>query len=328
MSVLPAGLRSRLISPAGVLGIGLVAALVVGLLPDAWSVRLKDAAAVALRPGQQAALAARRHGEQAVARVRAQFQNAGRLAETEGGIDRLARENRALKAQLLAALATRSSADEPRGAEPLLRVRTVRGRVLGRQARSFLQRKGMLDVGSDAGVSAEDLVLPDAAAIIDWGEDADLQPQWPVLAGGCVWGKVDEVGRHASSVLRVTEPGYRDVVRIAGPQASHDALKRAPQGILEGTGEPLARIRRVDVTEPVEVGDVVYTAGGQGVVDRPLVYGHVARVERPVGASHWDIWVQPAVAPDEPKHVIVVCTEVNPLRVASKNPQAPMKTRH
>jgi len=310
-------------SPAGVLGIGLAAALVLALLPDDWSVELKDAAAVALRPGQQAALTARRHGEQAVARVRAQFQNADRLAETEGEVDRLTRENRALKAQLLATLATETPADEPPGDEPLLRVRAVRGRVLGRQARSFLQRKGMLDVGSEAGVSPADLVVPDAAAVIDWGEDADLQAQWPVLAGGCVWGKVAEVGRHATSVVRVTEPGYRDLVRIAGPQASHDALNRAPQGVLEGTGEPLARVRRVDVTEPVEVGDVVYAAGGQGVVDRPLVYGHVARIERPVGASHWDIWVQPAVGPDEPRHVIVVCTEVNPLRVANQKQPAP-----
>jgi cell shape-determining protein MreC len=186
----------------------------------------------------------------------------------------------------------------------------------------------MLDVGSAAGVANADFVLPDTTAVIDWGEDAQLEPQWPVLAGGCVWGKIAEVGPHASSVLRVTEPGYRDLVRIATLQASHDALKRAPQGVLEGTGEPLARIRMVDVTEPVEAGDVVYAVGGRGVVDAPLVYGHVARVERPLGAAHWEIWMQSAVAPDEPEHVIVLCAEINPLRVAEKNPQRPPTSRH
>jgi hypothetical protein len=75
----------------------------------------------------------------------------------------------------------------------------------------------------------------------------------------------------------------------------------------------LARVRRVDVTEPVAVGDAVYTASGLGIVRQPLLYGLVVRVERPVGAAHWEIWMKPAFD-SEPESVVVLRTQINPAR--------------
>ena len=80
----------------------------------------------------------------------------------------------------------------------------------------------------------------------------------------------------------------------------------------------LARIRAIDVTEPVAEGDLVFSASLAGVVDEPLLYGRVVRVERPAEASSWEIWMEPAVPAAGPSEVLVLCTEVNPLRLADR----------
>jgi hypothetical protein len=76
----------------------------------------------------------------------------------------------------------------------------------------------------------------------------------------------------------------------------------------------LARVRRVDVTEPVAVGDAVYAASDQGVLPQPLLYGFVVRVQRPVGAAHWEIWMKPALD-GEPESVVVLRAQINPARI-------------
>ena len=124
-----------------------------------------------------------------------------------------------------------------------------------------------------------------------------------------MWGKIVELGSHASVVRGVTEPGYRDLVGLGDSAGT--------EGMLEGTGQPLVRIRLVAVTEPVSVGDRVYTATGKGVLPVPLLYGRIVRLQRPVGAAYWEIWMQPAVA-EEPERVAVLRVELNPLRVAEK----------
>jgi hypothetical protein len=52
------------------------------------------------------------------------------------------------------------------------------------------------------------------------------------------------------------------------------------------------------------------------VLPEPLLCGRVARVERPVGAAHWEIWMQPAMAADEPTRVSVLTIELSPARLA------------
>lgn len=305
-------LIAKLTSPAGTLGIGLLLAIVLALLPGRWTGSLRGLVATMLRPGQEAALGLRRQGHRAITRIRSHLQTAARLVETESRLERLEQQNRRLAAELAAA------GSQPAGlaggtedqARCLLRARGVPARVLGRQARTFLGRHPMLDVGSDAGIEPDALVV-DAPALIDQGRDADIRAGQLVLDGRCVWGKIVQLGRRTSTVCAVTEPGYRDVVRLGDASG--------PQGILEGTGRPLARIRLVGVTEPVSVGDPVCTAAYQGVLADPLLYGHVVRLERPVGAAYWEIWMQPAVA-DEPDRVAVLRVELNPLRVAGRRP--------
>lgn len=302
--------KNRLTSPAAALGIGLLAAIVLALLPARWTGAMRHTAQALLRPGQRAALGVRREGNRATTWVKSHFQTAAQLAETEGEIQRLKQENRRLAAELAAARTqpAKASADHTDDAEPLLLAQCVPALVLGRQARAFLGRHHLLDLGSSEGVQPEALVVA-WPALIDRGGDSDIRPGQLVLSGRRVWGKIVELGSHTSVVRPVTEPGYRDVVQLG------DSC--GPQGILEGTGEALARIRLVEVTEPVSLGDPVYATAAKGVLPAPLLYGRIVRLDRPVGAAHWEIWMQPAVA-DEPERVGVLRMELNPLRVAGK----------
>jgi len=233
--------------------------------------------------------------------VQSHFQHADRVTEIQLQLQRLKQQNEQLAAELAAA---RSQVSVPghAAADRLLLARCVQARVLGRQARSFLGRRQLLDVGSRTGIEAEALVL-------DYGHDAALEQGQLVLTGRRVWGKIVQLGPHTSVVRAVTEPGYRDLVQLGEPSG--------PQGILEGTGQPLARVRLVDVTEPIALGDPVYTATGKGVLPAPLLYGRVVRLERPIGAACWEIWMQPAVN-HQPERVSVLRIELNPLRVVRK----------
>ena len=307
------------VSPAVTLGIALAVAVALLLLPARWTAPLKGAAAAALRPGQQVALVISEQANRVSAAVKRHFRTAGQLAEAQQEVDRLEGENRRLAAQLAAAKRPARPVTEDAGddAERLLVARCVKARVLGRQARAFLARHEILDAGSRAGVEPDALVVDPPPALIDRGSDADLAPGRLVLEGSRVWGKVVEVGPYTSSVLGVTEPGYRDVVRLAGPGPPGKPPRLGPEGILEGTGQPLARVRMIAVNEPIEVGDLVYTAAAGGVLPEPLRYGRVVRLERPVGAAHWEIWMEPAAA-GNPDQVAVLRVELNPLRVSSR----------
>jgi len=309
VTVDPGKLKATMRSPEVALGIALVVAVATALLPGRCTGVVRSAAATLLCPGQQAGWQLRRHGTRLNARVRSHFRTADRLAQVEEELQNLKRQNRRLTAEL-AAVGGRPSrpAGDAADADRLLVADCVRARVLGSQARAFLHRQRLLDVGTRAGIDPEALVV-DLPAVIDRGSDARLRPGQLVTAGRRVWGKIVELGPYTSTVRTVTEAGYRDLVRLGGPSG--------PRGILAGTGEPLCRIRLVEVTEPVSIGEAVYTADGAGVLPAPLLYGHVVRLERPVGAAHWEIWMRPAVSDDEPQEVGVLRIELNPLRVAN-----------
>jgi cell shape-determining protein MreC len=274
-----------------------------------------------LRPGQSAARWLRQQGSEAPTVVRNHFDTAGQLAEVQQENARLKEENRRLEAQLAVLesgqRATVAAKYEEDADQRLLKANTVRARVLGQTARSFLAQQQILDVGSRAGVRPEALVV-ELPGLIDQGANVKLQSEQLVLSQGRVWGKVVEVGSQTSTVRRVTEPGYRDIVRLATSGTDGHDLRWGPQGMLEGTGQRLARVRLIEVTEPVAVGDLVYTAASKGILPEPLLSGRVVSVERPVGDAHWEIWMQVAVAPDEPDAVVVVRTEVNAGRKGKK----------
>jgi cell shape-determining protein MreC len=202
----------------------------------------------------------------------------------------------------------------------LLTAQTISARVLGIQAQSFLDARQMLDAGRSRGVTARSLVIADLdpatdRPVVDQGRDTSIRADHLVLTGSRVWGNIAEVGQHTSTVIRVTDSGFRDLVRLATPRGGK--LQFLARGVLVGKGESLCKIEVVETSAPVTVGDLVLTAD-DGVLDAPLLYGRIARLERKSGAAHWEIWMEPAVsATDPPARVAVLRLDLNPARFAS-----------
>ena len=292
-----------------------MASAAIWFLPGNYAAAVKGCLGAALRPAQVGLLTVRAGAATIASQIGARTDAVQRLAKSEADRRRLEEENRRLATEL-ALLQSRTAAGERRESDVRLLVAScVPARVLGRQARDFLVGDGILDVGSRVGVRGEALVVGRPKSLLDQGANRRLESEELVLSQGRVWGKIVEVGPQTSTVRTPCEPGFRDLVRLGVPSADGRTARLGPQGLLEGTGETLARVRGVDVTEPATMGDAVYTASGQGILPQPLLYGFVVRVQRPVGAAQWEIWMKPALE-SEPESVVVLRTEINPARVS------------
>jgi cell shape-determining protein MreC len=291
-------------------------AFLVCCLPARMSVALKDAVRSLLAPGQCVA-------QTAVARLRFWGRAWQQSATTASELDelrqlarRLEHENAALR---FAVQHQGRAANEP--LVPLITARAVASRVLGQHAQKFLYDSAVIDAPAAADLTEGSLALDLAPTAIDQGQNASLTVGDLALVGGSVWGKLIEVGPQTSLVRRVSSSGYRGLVQIA--QATVDGWKPLARGIVEGTGDTLCRIRLVDATAPVSVGDMVFAADEQGLVDAALIYGQVARAELPTGAAHWQIWMEPAADIDLPGTLTVLQPVINQDRGVAKSPFAP-----
>ncbi|HTQ40510.1 MAG TPA: rod shape-determining protein MreC [Pirellulales bacterium] len=328
----PLDQRWLLISPAMLLAATWAAALALAFTPQRITGSLRDAWREALRPS----LVALSNTGDWIGNRWAEFRcGDSRLPEAEQKIAALNEQLRTLRTQLLLAHSDRppgppSQPHDLGQPPPLLIAQSISARVLGRQAQMFLPPRDLLDVGRTKGATPQALVLDDgaissassissaitsAAPLLDQGHDAAVQRGRLVLAGARVWGKVAEAGPHTSTVQRVTDPGYRDLVQLARQQDGR--LHFAARGMLVGRGEALCKIEMVEAADLVTVGDLVFTVD-DGVLDAPLLYGRVARVERKPGSTQWEIWMEPAVeAHSPPTQVTVLRMELNPARLAA-----------
>ena len=298
-----------------ILGAGLAIAGALALLPPDRASAVRWPLLTALKPGQRAVAAVRRSAGQTLAGVNDRFTSSGDRARRLAEARALREENRRLRAELRAAqLQVELLAEKNRPGDRLLVAEAVRARVLGVQARTFLAKTHLLDAGRADGAEQGAAVIQEAATVVDQGVQGGVRSGQVVLAGCRVWGKVLCAGEHASSVCRMTEPGFRDLVCLAAPPAEGRPARLGPRGILEGTGAPLARLRMIAATEPVAEGDLVYSLAGQGVLEEPLLCGRVARVERSPGAACWDLWVEPA-ADDSHAELAILRAAVNPRRI-------------
>jgi len=110
----------------------------------------------------------------------------------------------------------------------------------------------------------------------------------------------------------VTSLGYHDLVMLTGP----DGKRLGPEGILEGTGGPLARLQFVETIEPVAEGDLVWSISAKGILPTPMLSGRVVRAGQPPGATLWEAEVQPAIDIRRVERVLILQAEVNPQRAA------------
>ncbi len=299
-------------------GGGLLLAVILALLPPKLADLARSPITAGLAPAQRGLAGVGRVGDRVLVQVRAQFTDIEATARREVDRQRLAEENRRLKTELQAARdQLRLLAHDDSRGPSLLTVKCIPTRILGLSAQAYLARHHLLDAGRSQGVEAGAPVLRPATPLVDRGHQAGVENGNVVLAGSCVWGKIASTGPHTSNVCPMTEPGYRDLVRLAATSPDGRSLRFGAKGILEGTGEPLARLRMIETTEPVAEGDLVYSMAGQGFVEVPLLCGHVVRVERPHGAGHWDIWVAPA-AQETPENLAILCPTAPTIEVAGR----------
>ncbi|MDZ7618585.1 MAG: rod shape-determining protein MreC [Patescibacteria group bacterium] len=291
-----------LLTPPRALAAALAVAVLLAALPQSWLAPARGWAFSLLQPGQRVAGVVVDVGRRVNGRVTSHFTNAVELASARQTVQRLATENHRL-AQQVEALQHRIAthdAQTPAAERSLLKLGGVEARVVGRQARSYLLRRELLDVGLRDGIEPGALVLR-GAAILDRGEGQGVRSGHLVLAAAGVWGMVVQTGPNTAVMRTLTSPGFRDVVRLRSPDG--------PEGILDGVGESLCRIRLVDITEPAAVGDEVLAASLAGLGVPLPRYGVIDRVEQPVGAAHWDLWMRPALTGPSPDTVIVVRVE-------------------
>ncbi len=306
-------------SPAACLALLLAASLGLFLLPQQAVTLLRQPARDMLQPGLLMIAGLREQTDTALGLVGNLGAGARRAENVQRELMQLCQRIGQLEAETvwLRSLQPSSCGEEAllQHTVPLLKPRLVEARVLGRQSQSLLQRHALLDAGMSAGLASGDLVL-DVPAVVDQGMASGAASGQLVLAGRRIWGKLMEVQPRISTVRRICDAGYRDLVRIA--QTQGERLSLGPRGMLEGTGEPLCRLRLVPLTEAVAVGQLIVTDGGEGIAEGRFLYGQIERVEQPPGASNWEIWVRPAVSSDLPHKVAVLTAEVTTLN--SENP--------
>jgi cell shape-determining protein MreC len=296
----------------GVIGAGLIA------LPephaDVFRSLVRDGAA----PGERALLVLRDRWQS--------LRDAGSAGDTARSVH-LAEElqlwrRRALQLQAQSARFQQQLAEARRGAlppfetspvEPLVIPELVETRVLGRERAALELLAGRLvDCGGLQGVAIDDLVLDADQTHLDAGSASDVTPDLPVCSGRRVVGRIKHAGRWTSTVQWLTDPGFRGHARLIRGSAQGPVY--GAEGVLTGAGDGACRLELIAATDPVSIGDYVYTVAPPASSSDPFCYGRVAAAELAPGASHWTITVAPAIG-DEPFETLQVLRELpNPAR--------------
>lgn len=209
----------------------------------------------------------------------------------------------------------------------LIEASIIGAEELQRAAQRVSYRR-VVDAGAAKDLVPSDFVVTPAAdgsgvdgPLIDQGDDRGIRMDQPVFAGRCVVGKVGQVGRWTSTVVPVTDSSFRgqaQLVRTAGRR-----LVLGADGVLAGDGQGRCRLLHIPSTEPVTIGDEVYTSSRLAALPVPMFYGRVISAQLPTGAPHWEITVQPAATMESTRVVHVLRSVLNRERIHPTSELAP-----
>ncbi|MBD3674581.1 MAG: rod shape-determining protein MreC [Planctomycetaceae bacterium] len=206
---------------------------------------------------------------------------------------------------------------------PLIEADVVSAEVLSSRQIASLERQLLIEVTQVTDAHPDQLVLQasenskDAMRsaenlIIDRGTHAGVRESLPVMAGRCVVGKLADVGRRISRVQLITDPGYRGRARIL--RQFEDGYAYGPEGVFEGLGEELCRLRYVSSSNSIRVGDEVFTDDPLTSSTMPMYYGRIVKAELEENAHEWSIWVKPGCRFDTLSQVQILREQLTPLR--------------
>jgi rod shape-determining protein MreC len=201
------------------------------------------------------------------------------------GLRRVQAENEDLKRELAAAQiamqAQRALADRARGLERLLELRD----------RVTLQTTASAVIGGAA--------TPDFRTMtIDKGTREGLRADMAVIAPAGVVGRVVVSSGRSSKVQLLIDRNAAAGALIERSRA---------QGVVVGAGDDRLRLEYVSESADVVVGDVVVSAGIDGIYPKGLIIGVVEAVEK-TGPAFKKITVRPAVDFTALEEVLVVMT--------------------
>ena len=293
----------------------------LSIAPDGGASRLRGAVTDAMRPGQQAVCATGDSLREGLASLTSQTARTQQheLAQLRRELDDAKSRSVALATQLASMNEEREREATlpstirrlPRLASVSLIETTVLGDVIAEQWRSGK----LLDRGETNGVRESSLVLNSRQSLVDVGQDGELSPEDSVLMGRSVIGKIERVGRWTSTLLLLTDAGYRGRAQLI--QEAETGFAFGARGILKGQGGALCKLEGIAATESVRVGDGVYTADRDGLVSTPLYYGKVVEATLGPDDREWKVLVEPALLPSRLTTVQVLRTSVNSERLAA-----------
>jgi len=304
---------SGIIAAAGVWLCGLALSVAPARVTDAITNAIRDS----LAPGQQWLVDAREFVRPTPS---------GDIAELERELQHW--QTRCRQLEVAVAQAHSRPVDDQRepvsasaSSDPLIVPELLEARVLGADrdllARRFLR---FIDRGSDTHVAVDDFVLADDALHIDLGSTSGVVADMPVFAAGVVVGRVQAVGKWTATVQLVTDPGYHAAAQVI--RATPEGPVFGAAGILAGGEDGGCRLDLIPATEPVTVGDSVYTDVAATGLEQPMYFGHIVRAELPTGATHWSITVEPALNDETLQRVAVLQELPNPARWPVAQPLA------
>jgi len=121
--------------------------------------------------------------------------------------------------------------------------------------------------------------------IINKGKKSGIFINQPVMNFSSLIGKVIEVGPNTSKVLLISDVNSRVVCLIQ---------RTRMEGMLEGIGKGLCRLKYLPVEADIKLGDAVISAGVGGVYPKGLVVGNIESILVERGGIYKSCIVKPA----------------------------------
>lgn len=123
--------------------------------------------------------------------------------------------------------------------------------------------------------------------IIDKGQKSGIAINQPVMSFSSLIGKIIEVGGSTAKVLLISDANSRVVVLIQRTRV---------EGMLEGIGNGLCRLKYMPVNSDVKLGDKVVSAGVGGVYPKGLIIGNIESIRIERGGIYKSGIVKPAAS--------------------------------
>ncbi len=154
----------------------------------------------------------------------------------------------------------------------------------------------LISLGKQQGLVGEELVLKGPGILIDQGEAAGVILDQLVSESRVLFGRIHKLGRWSSLVQPISDPDFRIAVRLVRSSALGPVW--GATGILSGTGTG-CEIREVSATEPVAIGDYVYTQPQLSTSSEMIYCGQVTHASIEPSDTHWKIQVSTVSHRDE-----------------------------